>query len=195
MALPKKQILHISQYRAQMSEKEILDLITSDTSYRVVYYKILQLCGEAISDLDLLSQLKAFPEMKNAVVEPYQLIRGLAEVGAIARMSEDPHSNTWKITDDGQKVKTREAPENRILDLFVQEPDYIKIYMQVINFCRAPRKRQEIETNLNELLKELKGVIYPQYFIVNLESIGAIEWVDSHWQTTQAGQSASSFYN
>lgn len=178
-----------------MSEKEILDLITSDTSYRVVYYKILQLCGDTISDLNLFSQIKAFPEMKNAVVEPYELIKGLAEVGAIERISEDANSYAWKITDDGQKVKTREAPENRILDLFVQEPDYIKIYMQVINFCRVPRKRQEIEMDLAELLQEKKGVIYPQYFIVNLESIGAIEWVDNHWLTTPAGQSASSFYN
>ncbi len=170
-----------------MSEKDILNIITSETKYRIVYYKILNLCTTPIPSKNLVEKINTFPELQNSVMDSAQLIKSLEEVGAIEKYSGEDQEFIWKITEAGQSVHKREAPDLRVLDLFMQEPEYIKFYKEILDFCLYPRQRQEIEKKIKPIT-EKKGVIYPQYFIANLESVGALEWVDHKWQTTSIGQ-------
>jgi len=173
-----------------MGKKEILNLITSEQSFRVAYYKVLQFCDTIIPDDELIEKIRSFPELKTAVVSARFLVKGLEEVGAIERVSDESGEKGWILTDIGRDVERREAPEQRIVDLFVREQNYTPVYLRILNFCCVPRKRQEIETELGDLPEFKARDLYPTYFVTNLESVGAVEWINNHWQTTPAGQKA-----
>ena len=170
------------------AEKKILDLISSEPAYRLVLYKILEFCETPRSATEVGQEVRSFPEMKTAIHSPVILLGWLEEVGSIERIVVDKEEERWQTTEAGKKVAELEAPAKRLLELLAQEPVYHDIYMQVLQFCQSPRARTEIESLLegNPVMEQPK--VFPTFFIQRLEDAGALEWVDKHWWTTEAGK-------
>lgn len=168
-------------------EKEILDLISSEPSYRLVFYKILKFCETPRLASEVEEEVLSFPEMKTAIHFPNILLGWLGEVGGIERVVVE-EKERWQTTDAGKKVAEMEAPEKRLLELIAKEPVYSEVYTQVLKFCQTPRTRAEIEELLqgNPVMEELK--VYPTFFIQGLEEAGGLEWVDQKWRTTEAAK-------
>jgi hypothetical protein len=172
------------------AERKILDLVTGEPGYRLVFYKILKFCETPRLTSEVEDEIRAFPEMETAIHSPPIVLGCLEEAGGIERLAaeDDNGDERWQTTDVGKKIAAIEAPAKRLLELLAQEPVCQDIYMQVLRFCQTPRARTEIESLLegNPVMEKLK--VYPNFFIQGLEEAGGLEWVDSHWQTTEAGK-------
>jgi len=169
------------------AEKKILDRISSEPGYGLVFYKVLRFCETPRSTVEVEEEVLSFPEMKTAIHSPNILLGWLEEVGGIERVVVEEEER-WQTTDAGKKAAEVEAPEKRLLELLSKEPVYSDIYMQVLIFCQTPRKRTEIEEMLEGNPVMEKPKVYPGFFITGLEEAGGLEWVNKHWRTTEVGK-------
>lgn len=172
----------------ESAEKKILDLLSRERSYRLVFYKILKFCANPRATAEVEEEVLSFPEMKTAIHPPNILLGWLEEVGGIERVVVEEEEERWQTTEAGKRVAEVEAPGKRLLELLSKEPVYSEIYIQVLMFCQAPRKRTEIEELLEGNPVMEKPKVYPTFFIQGLEEAGGLEWVDKHWRTTEAGK-------
>jgi hypothetical protein len=170
------------------TEKKILDRITGESGYRLVFYKILKFCETPRPTAEVEGEILSFPEMKTAIHSPNILMGWLEEVGGIERVVMEEEEERWGTTEAGQKVAEMEAPVKRLLELMSKEPVFSEIYGQVLRFCQTPRTRSEVEEHLqgNPVMEESK--VYPTFFMQGLEEAGGLEWVDKRWRTTEAGK-------
>lgn len=169
------------------AEKKIVDRLTSEPSYRLVLYKMLRFCETARSATEIEAEVLAFPEMKAAVLSPSVLLSWLENSGGVERIGET-EAEQWQITGAGQKVLALEAPSKRLLDLIAKEPEYGDLFRQTLGFCQTPRTRGEIEEWVKQNPVAQANQVYPAFLLQRLEDAGGIEWVNSHWQTTEAGK-------
>lgn len=170
------------------AEKKILDLITGERAYRLVFYKVLKFCETPRPTAEVEGEVLSFPEMKTAIHSPTILLGWLEEVGGIECVVVEEEEERWQTTEAGRKVVEIEAPERRLLELLSKEPVYSEIYMQVLRFCQTPRKRTEIEELLQGNPAMEKPKVFPGFFIQGLEDAGGLEWVDKQWRTTEVGK-------
>ncbi len=181
------------------AEKKILDLLTSERQYQLVFYKILKFCETPRRTSEVEEEIRSFPEMKTAIHSPHVLLEWLEKVGGVEHTTvaveeeaegkaEKETGEKWQVTQAGKTVAEMEAPQKRLLELLAREPVYSQIYVQVLDFCQSPRKRTEIEELLkgNPIME--KPQVYPTFFLNGLEEAGGLEWVDSRWRTTEAGK-------
>lgn len=170
-------------------QKKILDLISSEPSYRLVLYKILRFCEIPRLASEVEEEVLFFPEMKTAIHSPRILLGWLGEAGGIERVVVE-EKERWQTTDAGKKVAEMGAPEKRLLELIAKEPVYSEVYMQVLKFCHTPRTRAEIEELLegNPVMVMEEPKVYSKFFIQRLEEAAGLEWVDKKWRTTEAAK-------
>lgn len=170
-------------------ESDILELISNERSYRLVFYKILKFCEVPRLYSEIEAEVVSLPEMKTAIHSPDILVQWLEKAGAIQKTVEEKEKKeTWQITDAGKKVEQIESPEKRLIELINKELVYREVYMQILKFCQEPRTRVEIEDLLkgNPVLE--KPYVAPGFFVQNLEETGGIEWVNNRWQTTEVAK-------
>ena len=168
-------------------EKEILDLISSEHSYRLVFYKTLKFCETPRLASEVEEEVLSFPEMKTAFHSPTILLGWLEEAGGIERVVIEEQEG-WQTTEAGKKLDEMKAPEKRLLELIAKEPAYSEVYTQVLKFCQTPRTRAEIEELLEgDPALEEPGVV-PGFFVQSLEEARGLEWVNNRWQTTEVAK-------
>jgi hypothetical protein len=168
------------------TEKTILDRINREPSYSRVLYKILQSCATPRSAGEIEREILSYAEMKTAVLPPSTLVIWLESAGGLESVSEK--EKIWQTSEAGKKVLETQSPQRRLLELMAKEPQYGETYVQVLEFCQVPKTRIEIEewVKANPFLQE--SHVYPAFLIQRLEDAGGIEWVDSHWRTTESGK-------
>jgi hypothetical protein len=171
---------------ADNAMKKLEQRITAEPAYQVVLYKILALCETPRPVLRVQETVLAFPEMVNAAHSPTLLLGWLREAGGIESVVMG-REKMWKTTPAGRRFVEAESPTKKTTALFAAEPTGKQIFMQVIEFCRTPRSRAEIEDWLdsNPRLEELR--VRPTFFVERLEDAGGLEWRDKHWCATPAG--------
>jgi len=181
-------------------EKEILDLISSEHCYGLVFYKTLKFCETPRLASEVEEEVFSFPEMKTAIHSPDILLGWLEEAGGIERvvMEEEEAGDTeravmeekegWQTTDAGKKVEEMKAPGERLLELIAKEPVYSEVYTQVLKFCQTPRTRAEIEELLEGNPALEKPWVVPGFFVQSLEEARGLEWVSNRWRTTEVAK-------
>lgn len=168
------------------AEQRLLDLASKVSGYRIAIYTILKLCETPRLYSEIEAAVLALPQMKNAVYSPGNLLTWLEERGGIERLEEE--EGRWQTTPAGIKIAEAEAPDKRLLQLISHDPAYSEIYVQVLDFCKTPKKRTEVEELLKDNPAMEKPKVYASFFTGGLEDAGGLEWVDGLWRTTEAGR-------
>ncbi len=171
---------------ADASEK-IMGRVLAEPAYRWVIYKILKFCETPHPVSQVEEAMLSFPEMANAAHSWALLLSWLEQSGAIEKVAVGREEGRWQTTPAGRKVAQEESPDKQIMTLFSAEPACREIYIQVLNFCRTPRTRGDIEDLLDgdPRLEELG--VRPIFFAERLEAAGGLEWIKRNWCTTQSG--------
>jgi hypothetical protein len=171
----------------QNIEKQLLDRIVREPSYRLVLYKILRFCETPKSAAEIEQEVIAYPEMKAAVLTPAILLGDLERAGGLERLVE-AENDKWRITESGKRVVEIEAPGKRILALMSKEPEHSQLFLSTLEFCCTRRTRAEIEAWIKENSSPQTPQVHIGYVLQRLEDAGGIEWVDQYWQTTESGK-------
>ena len=169
------------------ASERIMERILAEPAYRWVFYKILKFCETPRPVSQVEEAMRSFPQMANAAHSWALLLSWLEQSGAIEKVVVGREEGKWETTQTGRKIVKDESPEKKIMTLFSAEPACREIYKQVLNFCRTPRTRSDIEDMLdgNPRLEELG--VRPIFFVERLENAGGLEWIKKNWCTTQAG--------
>ena len=175
------------------AETRTAELLSREHAHRHGLRKMLMLCEVPRSTAEIESAVLAFPEMKVSIFSPTILLSWLTGTGGIERVvvegaEAEEEEVRWQTTAAGKKVIEREAPDRRLRELLDEQPRYRDIYLQVLRFCQTPRTRPEVESLLQDNPVMEKPKVYASFFLQNLEEKGGLEWVDSRWQTTEAGE-------
>jgi hypothetical protein len=167
--------------------KKLSRRIAAEPAYQSILYKILVFCETPRPVTQIQEQVLAFPEMLNAAHSPALLLSWLQEAGGIEKIAVGRKEESCRTTPIGQRFVEAESPVKKITALFAAELNGQEIFKQVLEFCRTPRSRVEIEDWLdsNPRLEELG--VRPAFFVERLEDAGGLEWSDKHWCTTPAG--------
>lgn len=95
----------------------------------------------------------------------------------------------WTATADGLAVVDEQDDLGESRELLAQEPYYLDIYHQILDYCSDARGRtvKEIDRLVNDspLLEEPRR--YSGYFVSRLEQKGSLEWRGG-WYTTDIGK-------
>jgi len=92
----------------------------------------------------------------------------------------------WYPTEVGEQLVADLSPSIRLSALIAEDEQAWPIYREVLEFCRTPRKRTEIEQRLDGMqLLEGLGVL-TSFFLDRLEQNGGLVW-DAGWVTTPEG--------
>jgi DNA-binding transcriptional ArsR family regulator len=171
----------------EVARNRIMTRIVAEPAYRWVFYKILKFCETPRPVSQVEEAMRSFPEMANSAHSSALLLSWLEQVGAIEKVFVGRDEGSWQTTPAGRKVAEEESPEKKILTLFSAEPACREIYKQVLNFCRTPRTRSDIEDLLDGKPRLEKLGVRPIFFVERLEDAGGLEWTQKSWCTTQAG--------
>ena len=163
--------------------------IISEPAYRIVLYKMLAFCQVTHSTTDIAEEMLSYPEMNVSLQSSQILLSWLIECGGmeevvVAGMEEK--DLMWRTTVAGKAVLDKYNSDDKLEELFIKEPTYRSVYLEVLSACVSPKTKSEIETMLlgNQILESPK--VYANYFIETLENSGGLEWRDK-WQTTRMG--------
>lgn len=170
---------------------QIVKRIEAEPACRRLLYQLLEFCAEPRSSSEIHYWMAPFPEMKSGFHTPGMLLGWMVQAGAIApspgeqseKESDDPE---WRTTDAGCSAVRQNDASARLSALVSEMSPESAPYREVLEFCRTPRSREEIETLLQPLCASRVPVVYPSYFIEQLEAVGGLEW-DGRWLTTAEG--------
>lgn len=167
--------------------RRILRRMASEPALRRVLYEILVFC-ETMKPLSAVErEILSFPEMKSALQTPQTIVSWLVQVGGIQQVAAKGNESIWLTTPAGRKVTQVEAPADRMARLLAQEPRYRAVYFRVLQACKAPKTRFDLEAMLDAEPVLESPKVYASYFIEALERAGGLEW-SGRWRTTQAGK-------
>jgi len=163
--------------------------IVSEPAYKIILYKMLTFCQVARSSTDITKEVLSYPDMKGSLQSVSVLLSWLIECGGIEDVvvaGMDRNNLVLRTTVAGKAVLDKENSGDKLAELFIHEPNYHGVYMQLLATCVSPKTRVEIEAMLrgNPILESPK--VYANYFIETLETAGGLEWRDK-WQTTRMG--------
>ena len=133
-----------------------------------IFYNVLKLVDAQSDEKELMSQIKALPQMKLSLRSPRWYLNALCEAGALSREpledeSTDGKSETatstqgavtikhyrWFITPVGSQLLIDLAPSARLHALIGEDPKAWPIYQLILDFCENPRTRTDIEKHLD----------------------------------------------
>lgn len=146
--------------------------------------------------VDILVRQGALTEQTYVDGEPYP--GTLEDAQADQNLPDD--SEAWtcvSLTPAGTALRTSYAPSTTVRALFDERPCYADVFQAALWACSAENgcTRADLETQIAALAPTKNGEpggakAYPQYFIDELETAGAIAWQAGTWQATEAGLAA-----
>ena len=100
----------------------------------------------------------------------------------------------WRIktTEVGEKIAAEFAPRARVLNLFARQPERLKTYLKVIEYCATKRNFEEISTFIDRISTplidaETRLPVGPGAYVNKLGETGALAWEDG-WVATEVGR-------
>lgn len=169
---------------------EVVKRIEAEPACRRLLYQLLGFCAEPRSGREIQYWLAPFPEMKSGFHTPGMLFGWMVQAGAIAQCTEEQCGEAsdamWRTTDAGHSALHQNDASARLSALLSESSPDSEIYRAVLEFCRTPKSREEIEALLQPQCESRVPVVYPSYFIEQLEASGGLEW-NGRWCTTAEG--------
>jgi len=164
----------------------LLAKIAAEPDSRDILYKTLVYCQEKRTTSDIETQIRSWTVNRSILHTPQSLMTILTEGGGLQPVESDEGQTILHTTSVGNAVVITACPSNRLEALFDSEPEYVQIYLRILQECVTPHTLSEMEDIMegNETMK--KENILVSYFISELEEAGGIEW-DIKWKTTQTG--------
>lgn len=100
-------------------------------------------------------------------------------------------------TEQGRRLCEEHKPANALHALFEERPQYADVFSAALWACanEGGCSRADLEAQIGAMPQLQSDPetgrrrVYPQYFIDELESVGAIAW-DGAWRVTEAGRAA-----
>jgi hypothetical protein len=162
-------------------------LLDSEISYRWTLLKILGYCGQPRSYLAVQEFVTGLLKEKAGIHTTDVLLKWLEETFGMERIQVEGQG-MWQTTSAGAEALEQFSQDLLLHQLLSKQSEYRDVFLEILNFCKQPRNREEIEGVLagNEILK--REQILPAYFISELEKNGGLEWVEKRWHTTPDGK-------
>lgn len=181
-------------------------------------YRVLVLCQERKAVEDVERTIEGYPEFPLIMQPAYRLIRFLIDGGGLRRLEIDSaglvvseerktglsadgiddlvEAYMLETTDVGRAIACEYAPMRRMRRLFEKFPDRVGIYADLLELCCEPCTYADVEKLIpKERVEGLRTLNYepgclmkPSVFVDNLESSGALVWMDHRWHTTSEGK-------
>ena len=104
-----------------------------------------------------------------------------------AMPSEETPRVLWSLTEVGERVLDALAPARRLDVLYAKDVERDPVFDFVLDFCREPRSRAEVERALKEQGYLGSKKVSASFFLDRLERGGGLEW-DKGWVTTREGR-------
>ena len=107
-----------------------------------------------------------------------------------AAASEQPHHAgehaVWTLTSVGKRVLEQLSATRRLAALYAKDVELAPAFDFVLDLCREPKKRAEVEAGLREQgFLDIPG-IETSFYVDRLERDGGLVW-DGGWLTTEDG--------
>mgnify|MGYP000975947736 CR=1 FL=1 len=154
--------------------------IESEQNARNALYSILRFCktGQTTSQI-MVNTRKEIGE--SCVFQNVgTLVTWLQAEGGICVFSMQDNEQIWQTTKQGLELITEEDSNTRLMNLLENEKSMQELYMLILNICKTPRTRKEIETAVQPLITEEHHDISPAYW-------------EGKWHTTERGIRLSEF--
>lgn len=197
--------------------ERLMAVVANRPSHREILLRVLTLCCDE-QDFSVVEEaIAGYPEFPGAGQNPYRLITFLVEGGGLEEVAVDAEGEpvtlerTVGLTEDeaddlvasirlratevGRAVADDHTVGRRMDDLLSMFSDRATYYTEVLDFCKEPRRFQDIEalfkgrdlSGLRTLHPESGLAIKPTVFIDNMEKAGAIVWKKDGWVLTEGG--------
>lgn len=98
-----------------------------------------------------------------------------------------PQHFEWFLTAVGSRLIDDLSPVIRLDNLLNEQKDVEPIYLELLDYCKTPRKRTEIETYLDDRQTMERLGVAASYFLDCLEQNGGLIW-EGGWKTTPDGE-------
>ena len=113
-----------------------------------------------------------------------------AEDSTASEPSAQPHHASehaiWTLTPAGERVLDRLSATKRLAGLYAKDAELAPAFDCILEFCREPKKRSEIEAELREQgFLNVPG-IETSFYVDRLERNGGLVW-EHAWLTTDDG--------
>lgn len=195
----------ISEQDVQKTHRQIVDDIVahiqSNHANALPFCACLETCCNRMPYRQAEDCLNSQLVMDTSLQNAHALIAIMLQAGAIRsipvdepqplqneQLQDQPTDYLLETTEAGKDALAQFEPLQRFRDLIESEPAiYAQAYRRILDCCQCGSKLSDIEQMLkgNEALVNPK-LVYPQYFVSKLETIGGLVWDDS-WNTTAAG--------
>lgn len=204
-------------------EEELYAAVLRQSLHREILYKTLGYCFEERTLQDVEHEIASYREFGTALQSQYFMVQVLVRHGGleciqydaqgkvvtaadIAHLDEDEVDDlvetlSFKTTEIGRAFYNAHKPEDRIAELFDNEPQRVATYKELLRYCASSAHPY---TDIAALLKDRDILriyeddgryldIQPSVFVDKLERAGAMEWTRADgWITTDAGKAAAS---
>jgi hypothetical protein len=162
-------------------------LLASEPGYRWTLLKMLEYCAEPRSFLEVQEFVLGLLKGKVGIYTPDVLLQWLEETGGLEQSQIDGEGR-WLTTPAGVEAIEAFGQGQPLRTLLTSQPEYSKVYLEILEFCSQPRRRQEIEEEIAGDSTIQSSRLHPAYFIDQLEKHGGLEWRGNRWQTTPDGK-------
>jgi hypothetical protein len=189
-------------------------LVLNQTEHRELRLGILDYCRTRRALPEVEYYVMDLPEYGSETQSPYYLVRSLEQAGALLKLELDEEGEVvtserkegltedevddlvfeidYETTPAGIAVCDDLTPAARLEGLFAMQPARTDTYREVLEFCRTPRTRQELEELLDgrEILTlDAPGdrPLKPSVFVDKLERSGVLVW-RGKWVTSESGK-------
>lgn len=180
------------------ARESVVNCLNANHANTLALIEVLKHCPEARPYREVEEELYDLPAMSLTHQNPHTLSLMLVKAGGLEQImvEEDPEEQIDQPTDyllcitpAGQAALEDFEPVNRFSRLTADEPStYRALYRKVLGLCDGGAKTSSIEDALEgeDAMRDPKQV-YPGYFISKLETVGAINWENKSWKTTESG--------
>lgn len=165
----------------------VVALLDSEVANRWVMLEMLKFCTQPRRYPDIQDFTSRILEKKVGIHTPDVLLNWLDERGGLERVQIEDEA-MWRITPAGIQAVEYYGQGQPLQKLISNHPEFREIYLKILEMCKQPCKREELEKALAEEPTLQRSRLHPAFFINELEKHGGLEWVDRHWLTTPDGK-------
>lgn len=165
----------------------LLQRMADEPSSKDILYGILTFCEKERTTEEIVEEINRYTQNRVLLQRPQTLITWLIEEGGLESVVNTEELKVWRTTSAGiHAVRFARSPD-WFENLSQSDPEYIDIYLMVMESCIEDKTKDEIEAILecNLMLEEIE--ILPSFFIATLEEAGGLEW-NGKWKTTSSGK-------
>lgn len=191
--------------------------IDTEPRHKTVLYRLIDWCKEPRFIEEIDERAAAFAEMRTSPFSARTVFSWLVDCGAVREMTQaevaqlageleehggkaeienimgpdEEHlslTGVFQATDMGIEAWRQHEEEAKMERLINPEARYRDHYIRVLEACRKPKSRREVEALFagDPILENPK--VYPSVFLDRLEQAEGLQW-DEGWQTTEKGLS------